>query len=165
MSFEQSKFGDGSAAGAGNVVQTVSNHYGPREVGQTAGRYNVDGAYKEVVIDLTVEMVENEAFPLVAPVLRAGSIVDKVFVYVTEAFSLGGSATVDIGTEGSETTNGVEITEANLESLGMIDVTSAVQGTWASGLAADTTVGIEFSGTVANADVGKARVVIRYAEV
>ena len=168
MSYEQSKFGDGSASGSGNVTTAVHNHFGARtEINQTVGVYDTDGAMRELVIDFDGTVVGNAAFPLLAPTLPAGAIIEDVYLVVDAVFALGGTTpAIEIGTEGSEATNGFTITEAQAEATGMKDVTSALSGTWAAGLAADTTVGIALSGTTPTVtSAGKARVVIRYAKV
>lgn len=165
MGYERSKFGDGSSAGSGNVVQEVSNHYGPRDVGGTTGISNSDGWMRELTIDLDPESVSEGDFVLtVAPVLKAGTLVKEVFLEVEEAFVLGGTTpAVEVGTEGSEATNGVTLDEADLEAVGTYDVTANLSGTWTAGFTADTTVGLAFSGTSPTVtDVGKARVVVRY---
>lgn len=169
MAFEQSKFGDGSASGAGNVTTAVHNHYGPyTEMKNTVGRYQQDqGATQELVIDFDGTVVGDAAFPLLAPTLPAGAIIEDVYLYVEEAFVLGGTTpAIEIGTEGTEATNGFTISEAQAEATGMKDLTSALSGTWAAGLAADTVVGIALSGTTPTVtSAGKARVVIHYARV
>lgn len=167
MGFEQSKFGDGSAAGSGNVVSTVSNHYGPRDTGKTTGVIRTSGAVNELTLDIDGEMVGDAAYALVVPKIPANSIVEDVFVEVTEAFVLGGTTpAIEIGTEGTEATNGVTITEAQAEATGVYDVTSALAGTWAAGLSAETTLGLALSGTSPTVtDAGKMRVVIRYVHV
>ena len=167
MGFEQSKFGDGSTAGSGNVVSTVSNHYGPRDTGKTTGVIRTSGAMNELTLDIDGEMVGDAAYALVVPKIPAGAIIEDVYVEVTEAFVLGGTTpAIEVGTEGSEATNGVTITEAQAEAVGTYDVTSALAGTWAAGLAAETTLGLALSGTSPTVtDAGKMRVVIRYVHV
>lgn len=169
MAFEQSKFGDGSASGAGNVTTAVHNHYGPyNEMNKTVGGHRNDqGVVQELVIDFDGTVVGNAAYPLLAPSLPAGAIVEDVYLDVQEAFVLGGtSPTIEVGTEGSEATNGFTISEAQAEAVGIYDLTSALSGTWAAGLAAATTVGIAMAGTSPTVtSAGKARVVIRYARV
>lgn len=165
MGFEQSKFGDGSSAGSGNVVTTVHNHYGPRDVGKTVGKIKTEGAMNELVLHLDAAMITAEEFALLAPELPAYSRVEDVFMEVETAFAVSASGTVDIGTEGSEATNGFTITETQLETVGVHDLTSALSGTWsqAAGLTSATTLGIDITGTVTT--VGKAKVVIRYVKV
>lgn len=169
MAYEQSYFGDGSTAGSGNVVRTVNNHYGQRDTGKTQGVTRTAGFVRELVIDLDGEMVGNEAFPLIAPSLPAGVRIEDVFLEVTEAFVLGGtSPVIEVGTETSEATNGVTISETIAEATGVYDLTSTLSGTWAAttGLAAATTLGIDLAGTTPTVtDAGKARLVIRYIEM
>lgn len=166
MAYEQSKFGDGSTSGNGNVTQTVSQHYGARDIGKTQGVTRTEGFMNELVIELDGTMVGNEAFPLIAPKLPAGSRIEDVYWEVTEAFVLGGTTPViEVGTEGSEATNGFTVTEAQAENVGVYDLTAALSGTWAAaaGLAADTVIGIDLAGTTPTVTAaGKARVVIRY---
>jgi hypothetical protein len=167
MTIEQSYFGDGSGTGSGNVTTIVHNQYGPRNAGKTVGTFDTDGAIKELVIDFDGTIVGDGAYPLLAPTLPAGAIIEDVYLVVTEAFVLGGTTPViDIGTEGTEATNGFTITEAQAEATGTYDLTSALSGTWAAGLAAATTVGILLGGgTPSVTSAGKARAVIRYVQV
>ena len=99
-----------------------------------------------------------------------GAIITRVYVDVKEAFALAGtSPTVDVGTDGSETTNGFEISEANIETVGRYDYTSSLQGTWdaEAPLAASTTVGIDLGGTspVLTEGQGHAVITIEYTAV
>lgn len=164
MTIEQSYFGDGSASGSGNVTTAVHNHYGPRNTGKTVGKMDMDGVINELVIDLDGTMVGNEAYPLLAPTIPQYAIVEDVYLEVTEVFVLGGTTpAIEVGTEGSEATNGFTITKTQAEAVGTYDLTSALSGTWAAGLAAETTVGLALSGTSPTVtSAGKARVVIRY---
>lgn len=167
MGYEQSKFGDGSASGSGNVTTAVNNHYGARDTGKTVGVTETDGYTHELVIELDGTMVGNGAYPLLAPSIPAGAVIDNVYLDVTEAFVLGGTTPViDVGTEGTEATNGFTITEAQAEAVGIYDLTSALSGTWAAGLAAATTVGLLLGGTSPTVtSAGKAKAVIRYTSV
>lgn len=166
MGYEQSKFGDGSATGAGNVTTAVHNHYGPFSGGKTVGVIKTEGALNEMTIDLDGTMVGNEAFPLIAPVLPAYSKVVAVYVEIEEAFVMGASSQISIGTEGSESTNGFDISEAQAEALGVYNVTATLAGTWAASLTAATTIGIDINaGTPTVTSAGKARIVIQYVKV
>lgn len=166
MGFETSKFGDGSAAGSGNVVTTVNNHYGPRTSGKTQGVVKTEGTYNELTFQVDAAMVSAEAFPLLAPKLPAGAVIKDVTVWVEEAFALGGTTPViEIGTEGSEATNGFTISEAQAEAAGVFSGTAALSGTWAAPLAAETTVGIDLAGTTPTVGTaGKMRVTIHYID-
>lgn len=167
MGFEQSKFGDGSAAGSGNVVTTVSNHYGPRETGKTQGVMNSSGAKHEMVLELDGDMLTAGDFPLLDPKLPANVLVTAAYFEVEEAFVLGGTTpTILVGTDTSEVTNGLVISEAQAEAVGVYDVTSTLTGTWAAGLTAATTVGLALGGTSpTSTSAGKGRVVVEYVNV
>ena len=168
MGYESAKFGDGSASGSGNVTTQVNQHYGEFFTGKTQGNIKTEGSLKELTIDFDGVMLTAGAFPLIAPTLPAGAIIQEAFVNVSEVFVLGGTTpVVDIGTEGSEATNGFSFTEAQLEGLGSEDLTGALSGTWAAPLAAETTVGILLGGGGSNTSgtVGKCRAVIRYWSV
>lgn len=169
MAYETSKFGDGSAAGVGNVTTTVHNHYGRRLVGKTVGDLETDGSIRELIIDLDGGMVGAAGFPLIAPTLPAYSRVLNVYAEVQEVFALGGTTpAIEIGTETSEVTNGFTISEAIAEALGTYDLTAALSGTWAgaTGLVADTLLGIALTGTTPTVTAaGKMRIVIRYINI
>lgn len=167
MGFERARFGDGSATGSGNVTTAVNNHYGVRNTGKTQGTTRTAGFVYELTLDIDGQMVSDEAFPLLAPEVPKDAIIEDVYMYVEEAFDLGGtSPVIEVGTEGSEATNGFTITETQAENTGTYDLTSALSGTWAAGLAAATTVGIALDGTTPTVDAtaGKLRVVIRYVD-
>lgn len=160
MGYETSPFGNQGS----NVTSDVSNHYGARDTGKTVGVSKTEGFVNELTINIDGDMVTAGAYALLAPSLPAKSIVEDVYMEVTEAFVLGGTTPViDIGTESTEATNGFTITEAQAEAVGMYDLTSALAGTWAAGLAADTTVGLLLGGTSPTVtSAGKAKIVIRY---
>lgn len=161
MGYERSPFGDGT-----NVTTDVHNHYGPRDTGKTVGVEKTYGAKREMVLDIDGDMLAAGEFALLSPKLPAGSRVLNAYVEVEEAFVLGGtSPTILVGTNGSEATNGVVVTEAQAEAVGVYDITSALAGTWdsAAGLAAETTVGLAMGGTSpTSTSAGKARVVVEY---
>ena len=167
MGYEQSKFGDGSASGSGNVTTTVNNHYGPRFTGKTQGNEKTLGGLKELVMDIDGAMLTAASFALLAPLLPASVLITAVYAEVTEAFVLGGTTpTIDIGTEGSEGTNQVFLSEAQAEAVGVYDITGTLGGTWAAGLTAATTVGLAMGGTTpTSTTAGKARVVVKFVEV
>lgn len=166
MAFEKTKFGyEGGATTADSYG--VSNHYGQRKVGKGQGTTSTEGFMNELTLDLDGELIGNEDFPLLSPQLPAGARIEDVFLEVSEVFVVGGTSPVlEIGTAGSEATNGVTVTEAQLEATGVYDLTSAVSGTWAAGLAAVTNLGIALGGTSPTVtDAGKARLVVRYVKV
>ena len=166
--FERSQFGDNIDVGSsGNVNGFVNSQYGPRKSNNVVGNVKTEGVMNELAIEFDGGVVGDAAFPLLAPTLPAGAVIEDVYLKVTEAFALGGSSPlIEIGTEGSEATNGFTTTEAQAEAIATYDLTGALSGTWAAPLAADTVVGIAMAGgspTVTSAGVGK--VIIRYAVV
>ena len=167
MGFEQSPLGDGSVTGSGNVTTAIANHYGPRKSNAANGVYETDGVMQELSIEITGVELGNAAYPLLAPTLPAGAVIEDAYVKVSEAFVLGGTTpAIEIGTETSEATNGVTITEAQAEATGSYDVTAALSGTWAAPLAAARTVGLALSGTTpTTTTAGKLELVVRYFKV
>lgn len=168
MAYETSAFGDGTLVGSGgNVAQNVHTHFGTRESTNVVGVVKTEGVMNELSIEFDGTVAGDGAYPLLAPVLPAGAIVEDVYLKVTEAFVLGGtSPVVDIGTETSEATNGFTMTEAKLEAVGSYDLTGDLSGTWTSPLAAETTLGILLGGTNPTVtSAGTAKVIIRYAVV
>lgn len=170
--FEQSKFGNGSASGVGNVTKTVNTHFGKRDQGGSVGVFRTAGAKRELVIDFTGEAFNqglgsgDSAF-LVEYGLPVGALVTSVSLEVKEAFALSGTTpAIEIGTKGSEVTNGFTTSKAQLEAVGVYNLTSALSGTWAAIVAAEATVGVAASGTspVLTND-GVARYVISYNTV
>ena len=162
MAFETALFGDGVST---TRVTTVNTYFGSRDSGKTVGETRTAGFVTELTLDIDGSMVSDGSYALIAPTIPAGAIIEDVYVDVSEVFVLGGTTPViDIGTEGSEATNGFTITEAQAEAVKMLDLTSALSGTWAAGLVADTTVGLLLGGGGANTSTaaGKMRVVIRY---
>jgi hypothetical protein len=162
MSYEVSKFGNGVLTGSGgNVVENVHTRYNTQELGGGAGVNKVEGMKEELVLDFTGLMFNDEADGLKPFVLPAGAIITDVFAYVEEAFVVSGTTpALEVGTNGSEATNGFTVSEAQLEATGAYNLTSALAGTWdaEAPLAADTQIGFALSGTTpAITDAGKAK--------
>ena len=145
----------------------VNNHYGPRVVSKTVGTIKTEGRTYEASIDIDPDTLNNGGPVLVDIDIPASSIIEEAYVSVTEAFALGGTTpTILVGTDTSEVTNGLVISEAQAEAVGTYDVTSTLTGTWAAPLAADTTVGIVLGGTTPTVGTaGKAKVIIKYTKV
>lgn len=144
----------------------TSSIYGPVTTGRATGIVGTEGSKVEYEIHLTGQMLSD--LVVLDFVIPANTAFTKAVLVVEEAFDLATSSVVEVGTDGSEATNGVSITEANLESTGRTDITTAFAGTWDAEalLAADTTVGIAFSaGSVSDATVGKARLLLEAEKV
>lgn len=170
MKFEVSKFGNGVLVGSGgNVVQNVHNNYGDRDSGETVGVFRTAGAENELTLNITGAMLNRSGSDeiLVPPTLKAGFKVEAVYARVTEAFVVTGTTpTVEVGTQGSEATNGFNLSEAQLEAVGTYDLTSTLGGTWAAPINVDTIVGIALGGTTpAVTDAGKVDIVVKYTRV
>lgn len=144
-------------------IRNVTVQRGARETGRTQGQIKTEGLNQEKVFELTGQLLSDLINQKVY--FEAGSRLTKATLVVDEAFDLAGSSVVEIGQDGSEATNGVSLTEANLESTGIVDVTSGLAGTFAttSVIPAYIDLGVAFSaGSVADASVGKARVIFEY---
>ena len=151
----------------------VNNHYGVRDTGGAVG---VEHGYNtEVVvrIDLTGQSIADAIAGFMPPVvIPKGAHFKQGFLRVDEAFVVGGtSPTLRIGASGSIATNGVVITEAELENVGSKVITSTGAGTWAVGSSTGTTAAAEValdlggtSPTVATTS-GKATLILKYTNV
>lgn len=149
-------------------VRGVRQIYGVRDVGGGIGVIKTEGISNELTVDVTGDVLNDLAIATVK--IPAGAILVGAYYETTEAFDTGGTTpALEIGTSGSEATNGVTVTDAQLSNVGADDITAALSGTWAAGsaLAAETTVGIAFSGTTPTATrgVGKTRVTIEYKKL
>lgn len=145
----------------------VSNYYGPRATGQTGGVIKTEGIKNQLSIQFTAADIGTTLQQV--PTLPAGSKVVSAYLRVIEAFALGGTTpTLDVGTEGSETTNNIFWDEAQAEGIGFHHVISPTRtsGTWNDMLAADTIVGIALGGSTPTVGAaGIAEVIIEYAQV
>lgn len=169
MTYEISKFGNGVAVGSGgNVNGTVHNRFGTVQIGQQVGVNHSDNAVTELTFTLTAEQlardaVTNDAF-LVAPKLPVGAVITRVVVQTKTAFTLTGtSPVINVGTEGSEATNGFSITQAQAQAVGTY-TGYTLNGTWNSPIAAAAPVGVALGGTTpaVSGNVGALDVIISY---
>lgn len=168
-----SSFGNGTLTGSGgNVTSKVHTHFGPRtpETDGFAGVNKVEGMSEELILQLTGKMYNDVGGFLDEYILPAGSIIKAAYIDVEEAFALSGTNTlaVEIGTAGSEDTNGFTITEAQIEGTGSVNLTGALSGTWDNEavLAADTVVSVALTGTnPVLTDAGRARITIKFDRV
>lgn len=133
----------------------VGKTYGGRGLYEgSAGVTRTAGYKNEMVIDF-----DYTNYDRVSKVLPEGAVVLESYADVLEAFTFTGGTTpnVEVGTDGSEATNGAGIT---FTAEGT--VVGAPTGTWTSPFGADTTVGIALSGAPTSVDAGKARVTVVY---
>lgn len=148
----------------------VYNQYGARETGGAVGIEHSQSGVQKFHMDLTGQSItDGNADGFVPEVyLPKGALIVSAVLRVDEAFSLGGTTpAVEVGTAGSEVTNGITLSEANLEAIGTYDVIAGLAGTWAAGLAANTLIGIALSGTTPtiSATVGKGTLLLEYVSV
>lgn len=145
----------------------VSNFYGPRETGSAVGLEHGEDSLARLSINITPEFLNGTFVPPV--VIPKGALFRSAVLRVDEAFNITGtSPTVIIGAAGSEATNGIVLTEAELEAVGTKAPASTGTGTWAQGSATGTTaaakVGKTLGGTtpVVVPGVGKAILTLTY---
>lgn len=143
----------------------VSNHYGARDSGQTAGVVKTEGVKSQMSIQVDAADIGSALFS--SPALPADCLPVAVFFKVSEAFALGGTTpTILVGTSGSEVTNGCVVSEAQAEAVGIYDISGTLTGTWAARLAALTSIGIVLGGSTPTVGAaGKAEVIIEYVKV
>ncbi len=142
----------------------VNNFYGPRPTPDgAAGVLKTEGAYNELTIEFSGKNINDD---VIIGRLPAGAKPIEAIVDIETAFVLGGTTPiVEVGTDGSEVTNGVSISEAIMEAVGT-DIITTFAGTWANRLAAETVVSVALSGTSPTVtDAGNGRVVVRYTNV
>lgn len=151
-----------------NTGLGVNNHYGPRTTGNSAGNVGTEGRSYEASVDIDVATIDNGGPLLVDLVIPATSVVETVYADVSEVFNLTGTTpTILVGTDTSEVTNGVVISEAQAEAVATYDITGTLTGTWAAPLAADTTVGVALGGSGPDTvgATGMVKVYIKYTKV
>lgn len=140
----------------------VNNRYGPRVLPEgKAGVVKTEGVLSEYVMHFSGQNVTDD--DVEAPVIPAGFKPIRAIVEINQAFALGGTTpNIAIGTDGSETTNGFLIPEADAEATGVYiyEFPSASAGTWDAQLAANTTVGVALEGDTTITAAGKAKVTI-----
>lgn len=145
----------------------VSNFYGARETGGSVGVEHSQDSLHRLSINLTGAMLNGSFIPPV--VVPKGARFVSAVLRVDEAFDVTGtSPTVQIGAAGSVATNGIVLTEAELEAIGTKVPTSTGAGTWsqssATGTTADAKVAFALGGTTpaVNAALGKATLILSF---
>lgn len=145
----------------------VSNQYGQRSTGNSVGIDSTDNSIGILSIQFTGQSL-NEAFmpPLVFP---RGAHPIRYILRVDEAFALTGT-TPGVSFGGlAPVTNGVALTQAELQAIGTKIPASTGAGTWsvtsATGTTANEKVSKSLTGTtpVVTAGVGKATLTVEYS--
>lgn len=146
---------------------TVNNFYGARETGFAVGVETSDTSTHHLSVQLTGAMLNGTFIPPVN--VPKGARFVRAVLRVDEAFALGGtSPTVRIGAAGSVATNGIVLTEAEMEAVGTKVPASTGAGTWSQSSATGTTaaakVAFDLGGTTPTADatVGKATLILTF---
>lgn len=147
----------------------VNNFYGARDTlsGTGVGVETSNDSVHQLSISFSGTSL-NDAFmpPVVIP---KGALFKRAILRVDEAFAISGtSPTVLFGAVGAEATNGIVLTEAELETAGTKTPASTGTGTWAqnstTGVATAAKVGKALGGTspVVTSGVGKATLILEY---
>jgi len=152
--YEGSKFGDGtSSLSGGNVVVASGsphNTFGPRDTGGSTGPLKVEGSIEQLRLHITGDDFNDLLEPLVPTYLGAGATIRDVYWDTIDVFNLTGTnPTLLIGTDTTEVTNGLVVSEAVAESTNTARLTSTLTGTWAvnTPLQARTKIGFAIGGT------------------
>jgi len=158
-----------------NTGLGTRNHYGPRSAREgIEGSIKTEGSLQELTLKFTGDNINDDVFSSNLSVLPAGARVHDVAFAVSEVFVLGGTTpTINIGTDGSEATNGISLAEAQGEAAGVYygdqqnqETGVGINGTWAAELAADTQVSIALGGTTPTVTAaGYCTVTIRYFRI
>lgn len=140
----------------------VNNHYGAQTTGFAVGGEHESGSSFIVSVDMTGESL-NSAFipPIFVP---RGALLKSAYLDIDEVFAVSTGGTVRVGGT-VPGTNGVILTEAQMETLGTKNVASVAVGTWATASATGTVaterVTKSVTGTV-TATQGKGTLVLEF---
>lgn len=149
-----------SASGIG-----VGNWFGPRDTGGSVGVEHSENSISIYSIAFTGATLNGTFLPQVF--LPKGAKFLRAYLRVDEAFALTGTTPlVYFGEEGAESTNGIVLSESELETIGTVIPVSDGIGTWdvASFTTASKAIGILTAGTnfAADAALGKATLIIEF---
>lgn len=145
----------------------VSNFFGPRNTGGSVGVEESDTSRHRLSISITGEMLNGSYVPPV--VIPKGAKFENAILRIDEAFVIGGTTpTVQFGAAGSVATNGIVLTEAEMETVGTKVPASTGAGTWAQASTTGTTaaakVAFALGGTspTVDATVGKGTLILTF---
>jgi hypothetical protein len=149
-----------------DAIRGVHTVYGPRKDEGATGHLNSgEDGVKKLLVTITAESL---AHGYVAPTyLPAGAYPVRAYAETEEAFTLTGTTpTILVGTKGSESTNGVVVSEAQAEAVGSADISGTLAGTWAARLASATEVGVALGGgtPAVTGEDGKVKVWVEYLD-
>lgn len=131
----------------------VKQTFGAAERGDTviAGGYVSTGPLQTIVVAFDYADLQEDFLEI--SLLKGAQVVDAS-LYVETGF-VGAGATLEIGTKGSEATNGISWPVAGIGTANRTVAGASAAGTWVNPLAADTAVGVMDSGAVFTAGKGK----------
>lgn len=145
----------------------VNNFYGPRDTGGSIGLEHGEDSLHRLSISFDPTTLNGNYLPPV--VIPRGALFRSAQLRVDEAFTLTGtSPTVIFGAAGSEATNGIVLTQAELQAVGTKVPASTGTGTWsqasATGVTAPAKVGKALGGTTpaVTGSAGKATLTLTF---
>ena len=115
----------------------VNNQYGPRNTGFSVGVEQSNDSIHQLSIAITGESLNSSFLPPV--VVPKGSRFLRAILRVDEAFNLTGTSPTVIFGGTAPATNGIVLTEAELEAVGTKVPASTGTGTWSTASATGTT--------------------------
>jgi hypothetical protein len=145
----------------------VSNFYGARDTGTSVGVETGQDSSHQLSISFTGTSLQDAYLPPLF--IPKGALFKRAILRVDEAFNITGTTpTLIFGAAGSEATNGIVLTEAELETIGTKTPASTGTGTWSqassTGVTVAAKVGRALGGTspVVTTGVGKATLILEY---
>ena len=145
---------------------TVNNYYGPRDTGGSVGVEHSEDSVHQLAIQLTGDSLNWSFLPPV--VVPKGAQFKRAILRVDEAFSITGTSPTVILGGTAPGTNGIVLTEAELEAVGTKTPASTGTGTWAQASATGTTAAEKVTKTLGGTTpavakgVGKATLLLEY---
>lgn len=145
-----------------NTGLNVANQYGARDTGFAVGLEQSSNSTFKVSVQLTGESLNGDWLPKVS--IPKGALLKSAILDVDEVFVVSAAGTVAVGGT-APGTNGIVLTEAQLEGLGTKPVTAGAVGTFSAASTTGTTAAqfltTAITGTVA-ATSGKATLVLEF---
>lgn len=164
--YENTKFGNGTGTNPGATVTNVHNFFGPRVSGGTVGPEKVTGSIEQLVIHIEGGLLNDNLEPLTPTYLPQGATIRDVYWDTEVVFTLTGTTpTILIGTDTTEVTNGLVISQAVAQSANTARLTGTLVGTWAvnTPLQARTKIGYALGGTSPTVDrLGRGKLTIEF---
>lgn len=151
---------------ANNGLGGVSNYYGPRDTGGSVGSEETDQSVRQYSIAFTGASLNSSFLPPV--VLPRGAKLMRATLRVDEAFALTGTTPTVIFGGTAPATNGIVLTQAELQAIGTKTPASTGTGTWAVASATGTTAAERITralgGTTpaVSPTVGKATLIVEF---